>query len=214
MAGGDLVPKSGSAPWKDLGEEEKRAAKERYAAMYGTRAGTDEAEAPRKEPPAWNPETARFVDKKPVANVTTRPKEEKVSVNPKEKILAAIQRKGPCVSTPILQCCSVKAEELHRYVKELESKGKIKTWVDGKKTYYTVAGAQDPRGKKAAPPPATPPSKSRAKAKRKAPQSSPGPRELVAGNTKDVLRAALEELEARRAVIDDAITKLKEVVNG
>ena len=162
-------------------------------------------ETPRKEPP--------------VANETTRPKEVNVStkVTPKEKILAAIQRKGPCVSTPILQCCSVKAEELHRYVKELESEGKIKTWADGKKTFYTVAGAPDPRlsdGKKGkvAPPKssATPPIKSRANVPPE--KKKVIPRVATGGNEKDVIGAAIAGLERRRELIDRAIEGLREVI--
>jgi hypothetical protein len=93
------------------------------------------------------------------------PKEEDVAKpEKKERVLAMITRKAPCVSTPILQCCAVKADELHQIVKELAAEGQIKIWTNGRKTIYTLPGATDPfqgsAGKKAAPArksPATPP---------------------------------------------------------
>lgn len=81
----------------------------------------------------------------PAANLS-KDQKEVAEVSAKEKILAVIQRKGPCVSTPILQSGVVKAAELQRIVRELEQEGKIKVWPEGRKVLFTVAGAPDPRG--------------------------------------------------------------------
>jgi hypothetical protein len=78
--------------------------------------------------------------------VADPPKEEDVAKpDPKERVLATITRRGPCTSTPILQCCTmVKAADLHQFTRELAAEGKIKVWTDGRKTTFTLPGAPDP----------------------------------------------------------------------
>ncbi|MDA8178320.1 MAG: hypothetical protein M0T69_02100 [Deltaproteobacteria bacterium] len=139
----------------------------------------------------------------------------------KEKVFAAIQRRGAAGPTPIMQVAKASADQLKVIVGELEREGKIKSWPyrgrSGMTAIYTLPDAKDPRTpemvkgeaskpeKKAAPAKkssATPPIKTRAKSERPVPTQ----REPVADNA---IARAIFDLEARRAKIDTAIQTLR-----
>jgi len=152
------------------------------------------------------------------------PKEEDVAKpDPKESILAAIARRQPCVSTPILQSVRVKAGDLHQFTKELAAEGKIKIWTDGRKTIFTLPGTPNPftggLGKKPAAlsndatvpskkprsvnrKSTSPPIKSRAKAER----PMPSPRRPDSNG--NAIAVAIAEIEARRTIALDAVEKI------
>lgn len=193
-----FAPESLSAPWKDLGEEEKKKAKERYAAIYGAK-GKDEAQ----------PMKPAIADA--IASDTQPKKEEKVATA-KERILSRILREGKCNRGRLANYCAVSSEEMTTATAELEKEGKIKSWPNGRSCFYTPPGAADPWTDKgvavqkktaSAAPRAIAPAR---KLPGKVPPKNGGGR---TGSAVDPLAAVLADLEARRQNIDNAIAALK-----
>lgn len=161
--------------------------------------GPPAAEKPR---PAWNPETARFEEKK---------KEGKVALSSKEMILARVTREKLVAKSRFMQYDRIPAAEIDRNAAELEAEGKIKIWRNGRALSCTLPDGKSPWGSEKAVPKKTEPATRGPVVRNRKPPGGPPPKN-GGGRTEtsgDAIAAALAALRARREKIDKAIETLQ-----
>lgn len=169
-------------------------------------------------------ETCKPGRRRAEAHIPPEPDEEEEmpqKMTTKDRVLAAIQRRGTVAPTLLMQGTKASADQLKVIVRELEEAGKIKSWPyrtrQGMSAIYTPAGAPDPRTEemreeKTPTPPsdATVPTKKPLSVNRKASTT----REPVVRNRKEVapsngaFAAVIAELEARRTKALDRVEQI------